>query len=73
MLLIITGDILPKGLYLWFLCQRDRNVPISGNVNQEKTIILKEDFLSSKDFHTNDGWLKRFKIAIWYSTSENPW
>lgn len=53
-----------QSLYLWFNQQRERGVPVSGPILQEKALSLSEDLPlteSPLDFTASDGWLTRWK------------
>jgi hypothetical protein len=51
-------------LYLWFTQQRDRGIPISGPILQQKAIEIGENLpvIEAPDtFTASDGWLSRWK------------
>lgn len=47
-------------LYKWFLAQRERNMPVSGNMIKQKALSLSTS-LNVGNFKASDGWLQRFK------------
>lgn len=47
-------------LYRWFLAQRERNMPISGEMIKQKALNLCAS-LNISEFKASDGWLQRFK------------
>lgn len=47
-------------LYKWFLAQRERNMPVSGEMIKQKALNLCAS-LNISDFKASDGWLQRFK------------
>lgn len=50
-----------KALYKWFLKLREKNVPISGTMLQEKAKILQKKLDETSPFTASNGWLNRFK------------
>lgn len=57
-----TGEFpkLERKLYQWFISQRERNVPISGEIIKQKALDLKTKLKITK-FNASSGWLQRFK------------
>lgn len=49
--------LMEKELYKWFLKQRERNLPVSGDIIREKALSL----CGNETFTASDGWLQRFK------------
>lgn len=47
-------------LYRWFLAQRERNMPVSGDLIRQKALSLSVS-LNVGGFKASDGWLQRFK------------
>ena len=47
----------------WFLLQRQRNAPLSGEVIKEKALQIASE-LSINDFKAFNGWLENFKTDI---------
>ncbi|XP_030766438.1 jerky protein homolog [Sitophilus oryzae] len=47
-------------LYRWFLAQRERNMPVSGDLIRQKALSLSVS-LSVAGFKASDGWLQHFK------------
>lgn len=47
-------------LYKWFLAQRERNMPVSGDMIKQKALSLSAS-LNDVNFKASDGWLHRFK------------
>uniref|UniRef100_A0A1B6ERC5 HTH CENPB-type domain-containing protein n=1 Tax=Cuerna arida TaxID=1464854 RepID=A0A1B6ERC5_9HEMI len=52
-----------EALYQWFRVQRDKGVPISGPILQEKALKFYEEFKEEGDsgFTASNGWLDRWK------------
>lgn len=50
-----------KKLYRWFLKQRDKHLPISGESLKIKAKDIYYRVLGNENFTASDGWLQRFK------------
>lgn len=50
-----------KALYNWFLKQRRKNLPVSGEMLKEKAKMLHGDFQETQGFNASPGWLQGFK------------
>lgn len=50
-----------KDLYKYFLNLRDRNIPVSGLMLQEKAKVLQRAIDENSSFNASNGWLNRFK------------
>ncbi|XP_066246428.1 jerky protein homolog [Euwallacea similis] len=48
-------------LYKWFLKQREKHVPISGEIIKERAKLLNAKLKEIEHFVASDGWLQRFK------------
>lgn len=48
-------------LYLWFLQERERHTPISGEILKEKARFFYKKIMNNDDFHASEGWLDKFK------------
>ncbi|XP_066260464.1 jerky protein homolog-like [Euwallacea similis] len=48
-------------LYKWFLKQREKHVPISGEIIKERAKLLNAKLKEIENFVASDGWLQRFK------------
>lgn len=47
-------------LYKWFIAQRERNMPVSGDMMKQKALSLTAS-MNLGNFRASDGWLQRFK------------
>lgn len=58
-----TGDYpqMEEALYAWFLQERRRHVPISGDILREKAKFFYRKIMNKDDFHASIGWLDKFK------------
>ncbi|XP_030753965.1 jerky protein homolog [Sitophilus oryzae] len=50
-----------KALYKWFLKQREKNLPVTGLMIQEKAKLLHNEYKESSSFHASSGWLQKYK------------
>lgn len=52
-----------KQLYKWFLVQREKHLPVSGEIIKKEALNLYSSINpnSSRKFSASDGWLQRFK------------
>ncbi|XP_030759600.1 jerky protein homolog-like [Sitophilus oryzae] len=50
-----------KALYKWFLKQREKNLPVTGLMIQEKAKLLHNEYKESSPFHASSGWLQKYK------------
>lgn len=61
-------------LYAWFIQERNRHTPISGEILKEKPKIFYEKIMGKDDFKASEGWLeklkKRFGIRLLSMTGE---
>lgn len=48
-------------LYAWFVQERNRHSPISGEILKEKARFFYNRILEKEDFRASDGWLDKFK------------
>uniref|UniRef100_A0A2H8TNS6 Jerky-like n=1 Tax=Melanaphis sacchari TaxID=742174 RepID=A0A2H8TNS6_9HEMI len=58
-----TGEFpeIEDALYLWFLQERNRQTPISGEILKEKAKYFYKKITHKNDFQASDGWLDKFK------------
>lgn len=58
-----TGEFpqVEDSLYLWFLQERKRHTPISGEILKEKARFFYRKIMENDDFHASEGWLDKFK------------
>ncbi|XP_023225692.1 tigger transposable element-derived protein 2-like [Centruroides sculpturatus] len=60
---------LSEALYIWFRQTREKGMPISGSILQEKALKFYEEFKNDNDpkFVTSTGWLDRWKkrYGVW--------
>lgn len=47
-------------IYNWFLAQREKNIPITGDMIKHKALSLKT-VMNIQRFNASEGWLQRFK------------
>ena len=57
---VCTYPELDKKIYDWFLMTRQKNLPVSGKLLQEKANTLAEE-LSCVNFTASNGWLFKFQ------------
>lgn len=50
-----------KKLYEWFLKQREKHMPVNGQILKEKAKFFQHKFKETDDFKASDGWLERFR------------
>lgn len=50
-----------ESLYAWFLQERDRHTPISGEILKEKARDFYRKITKKDDFQASEGWLHKFK------------
>lgn len=50
-----------KALYKWFLKRREKNLPVTGLMMQEKAKLLHNEYKESASFHASSGWLQKYK------------
>lgn len=55
------NEALDESLFLWFRQERDRGVPISGPILQEKALSLNKKLGGDPSFTASSGWLTRWK------------
>lgn len=48
-------------LYAWFIQERNRHTPITGEILKEKAKIFYERIMGNDDFKASEGWLEKFK------------
>lgn len=48
-------------LYLWFLQERNRHTPISGEILKGKARFFYRNIMNTDDFQASEGWLDKFK------------
>ena len=57
-------DLINEPLARWVTLVRENNVPISGDLIQEKALKFAAE-KGIKDFCASGGWLSRFKVRHW--------
>ena len=55
------NEALDDALFLWFCQERDRGVPISGPILQEKALNLNMKMGGDPSFMASSGWLTQWK------------
>ena len=50
-----------NALFVWFLEQRSKHTPVSGEILKAKAIEFYTKITKKDDFRASDGWLDRFK------------
>lgn len=50
-----------SALYKWFQMQREKNLPVSGEMLKHKALHFYEKFGKGEKFNASDGWLQKFK------------
>lgn len=55
------NDHLDEALYLWFCQERERGVPLSGPLVQEKALRLNSKMNGDASFTASQGWLGKWK------------
>ncbi|KAJ8930399.1 hypothetical protein NQ314_016794 [Rhamnusium bicolor] len=50
-----------KSLYTWFLQERSRGTPLSGDILCEKAKFFYQKIAQKDDFKASSGWLQKFK------------
>ncbi|GJQ73224.1 hypothetical protein Trydic_g13603 [Trypoxylus dichotomus] len=50
-----------EALFQWITHQRDKNVPLSGDLIQEKAKFYYKQIMKKDDFKASNGWLDKFK------------
>ncbi|XP_049306995.1 jerky protein homolog-like [Bactrocera dorsalis] len=54
-----------KMLYKWFIAQRNKNCPVTGEMLKKKAMKLHADFKEKEgSFHASPGWLSGFKTRF---------
>lgn len=48
-------------LYQWFLKQREKHVPINGELLKSRALMLHNKLYVEKSFNASEGWLSKFK------------
>lgn len=58
-----TGEFpqVEDSLYFWFLQERKRHTPISGEIMKEKAKFFYRKIMNNDDFQASEGWLDKFK------------
>lgn len=58
-----TGEFpqVEEALYAWFMQERNRHAPISGELLMEKAKIFYRKIMNKDDFQASVGWLDKFK------------
>lgn len=58
-----TGEFpqVEEALYAWFLQERNRHTPISGELLMEKAKVFYSKIMNKDDFRASVGWLDKFK------------
>lgn len=58
-----TGEFpqVEDSLYAWFLQERNRHTPISGEILKEKARYFYRKIMKKDDFQASEGWLYKFK------------
>lgn len=58
-----TGEFpqVEDALYAWFIQERNRHSPISGEILKEKAKFFYNRIMKNDDFRASDGWLDKFK------------
>lgn len=73
---IKTGEypLIEDALYTWFLQERSKHTPISGDLIKEKARFFYKEITKKDDFRASTGWLdkfkKRFGIRLLTTTGE---
>jgi|AKYZ01.1.fsa_nt_gi Tc5 transposase DNA-binding domain./DDE superfamily endonuclease./CENP-B N-terminal DNA-binding domain. len=73
---IKTGEypLIEDALYTWFLQERSKHTPISGELIKEKARFFYKEIMKKDDFRASSGWLdkfkKRFAIRLLTTTGE---
>ncbi|XP_031344576.1 jerky protein homolog-like [Photinus pyralis] len=53
---------LERLLYKWFVKQRERNLPVTGDMIKQKALVIHKQLNSQNEtFNASDGWLQKFK------------
>lgn len=55
------NENLDDALYMWFMQERERGVPLSGPIIQEKALSLNRKLRGDPAFTASVGWLGRWK------------
>ncbi|XP_013167850.1 PREDICTED: jerky protein homolog-like [Papilio xuthus] len=50
-----------SALYMWYIQQRSKHTPISGEILKAKAIEFYKKITNKDDFRASDGWLDKFK------------
>lgn len=50
-----------QALYKWFLKMREKNLPVTGLMIQEKAKLLHSKYKESPSFNASSGWLQKYK------------
>lgn len=50
-----------NALYMWFMQQRSKHIPISGEILKAKAIEFYQKLTKKNDFRASSGWLDKFK------------
>ncbi|KAJ8966277.1 hypothetical protein NQ314_003645 [Rhamnusium bicolor] len=51
--------------YKWFLKQRERNLPVTGEMIKQKALDFYTKLkIGNENFNASDGWLQKFKWQV---------
>lgn len=55
------GQVINDAVYDWFVLQRSKRIPISGQILQEYARKVAADMDNDSNFKASNGWLERFR------------